>query len=178
MPATIDRTRPAPGIPPSLLAEIDNELTRRGFLAGAGGLAVLGTAGCGSDGALGDAPLPTVLPRKQLDYEQIAALDTDLILGVNSGLTEQEYQTLSGIAPTVAQVRGYAAYGAPWQEIARVVGRALGRSQQAEDLIAPIETRLQRARGQLPAFATSTGVLASSIEGTLYVYAEAPRHGS
>lgn len=123
---------------------------------------------------LGNAPIPAVLPVDELDYEQIAALRTDLILGLNSGLTQQEYDTLSGIAPTVAQHRDYADYGAPWQEITRLVGRALDREGRAEELIAPIERRLQQARARNPEFTAATAVLASSIDGTAYVYAEGP----
>lgn len=123
---------------------------------------------------LGDEPLPEVLPVEELNFEQIAALETDLILGVNSGLTEQEYETLAEIAPTVAQPKGHADYGAPWQEITRVVGHALGRSEQAEGLISPIEERFERARAEHPEFEDSTGLLATSIEGTVYVYAEGP----
>jgi iron complex transport system substrate-binding protein len=123
---------------------------------------------------LGDDPLPEVLPVDELNFEQIAALETDLILGVNSGLTEQEYETLSEVAPTVAQPKGYADYGAPWQEITRVVGRALGKQERAEGLIPPIEERFERAHAEHPEFEDSTGILATSIEGAAYVYAEGP----
>ena len=123
---------------------------------------------------LGDEPLPEVLPVEELNFEQITALEPDLIFGVNSGLTEQEYETLAEIAPTIAQPKGYADYGAHWQEITRVVGRALGRSKQAEELIQPIEERFERARAEHPEFEDSTGLLATSIEGAVYVYAEGP----
>ena len=123
---------------------------------------------------LGDEPLPEVLPVEELNFEQIAALETDLILGVNSGLTGQEYEMPSEIAPTVAQPKGYADYGAPWQEITRKVGRALGRSERAAGLIPPIEERFERARAEHPEFESSTGILATSIDGSAYVYAEGP----
>lgn len=123
---------------------------------------------------LGDDPLPEVLPVDELNFEQIAALETDLILGVNSGLTEQEYETLSEIAPTVAQPGEYADFGAPWQEIARLVGRALGRAEEAEGLIPDIEGRFERARERHPEFEGATGILATDIDGAVYIYAEGP----
>lgn len=123
---------------------------------------------------LGDRPLPEVLPVEGINFEQIVSLKPDLVLGVNSGLTQQEYDTLSKIAPTVAQPRGYADYGAPWQDITRAVGRAMGREQQAEELIGSVEGRCVRARREHPEFAGSTGLLATSIGGEAYAYAEGP----
>ncbi len=124
---------------------------------------------------LGDEPLPEVLPVEELNFEQIAALDTDLILGVNSGLTEDEYGKLSEIAPTIAQLKGYADFGAPWQKITRMVGRALGRPAQAEDLISPIEERFEQVKSDHPEFEGSTGLLAAVVDdGSFYIYAEGP----
>ncbi len=123
---------------------------------------------------LGDRPLPKVLPVEELNFEQIAALKPDAILGVNSGLTPDEYGKLSRIAPTVAQPAEYADYGAPWQEITRIIGRALGRPKQAEALVPDIERRFEQARADHPELRGSTGLLATSIDGSAYVYAEGP----
>ncbi len=125
--------------------------------------------------ALGDEPLPEVLPVDELNFEQISTLDADLILGVNSGLTRDEYDTLSEIAATVAQPAEYADFGVPWQEMARVIGRAVGREDRAEELIPDIEARFDETREQNPEFENSTGLLAADLEdGSVYVYAEGP----
>lgn len=58
------------------------------------------------------AAVTQVLPVDRMDFEQIAALRPDLILGVNSGLTEGDHELLQKIAPTVAQPAEYADYGA------------------------------------------------------------------
>lgn len=126
---------------------------------------------------LGEEPLPEVLPMSELNFEQVAALEPDVVLGLNSGLTESEYSKLSDIAPTVAQPRGHADYGAPWQEITRKVARSLGREEEAEGLIAPIEERFERARNEHPTFEDSTGLLAATIDGSTYVYSEGPAPG-
>lgn len=124
--------------------------------------------------ALGDKATPEVLPRKELDFEQIAALRPDLVLGLNSGLTRQEYRTLSKIAPTVAQPGEHPDYGIPWQEMSRVVGQALHRTDRAKRRVAEIKRRVEKARAHHRAFAKSTGLLATSIEGSAYVYTEGP----
>lgn len=118
---------------------------------------------------------PQVLPIETLEFERIAALAPDLILGINSGLTQEEYDRLSGIAPTIAQAPGYADYGAPWQTITTTVGAALGREADADALVPAIEQRFADARSAHPAFTGATGLLAALLEdGTFYVYAEGP----
>ncbi|WP_258934713.1 ABC transporter substrate-binding protein [Nesterenkonia pannonica] len=49
-----------------------------------------------------------MIPRsdEELDYEQIQAMEPDLILNVNSGYEEDEYNRLSEIAPTVSGPEG------------------------------------------------------------------------
>ncbi|RCV47624.1 iron-siderophore ABC transporter substrate-binding protein [Marinitenerispora sediminis] len=126
---------------------------------------------------LGDAPLPEVLPVEELNFERIAALEPDLILGVNSGLTQEEYDLLSNVAPTVAQPGDYPDYGAPWQDIARIVGRALDREAEAEALVADIEERFEQARTEHPEFDGATGLLATFIDEAAFVYAEGPAPG-
>lgn len=125
--------------------------------------------------ALGDRPLPEVLPVDELNFEQISMLGADLILGTNSGLTQEEYDTLSEIAPTVAQPAEYADFGVPWQEMARIIGRAVGREDRAEELVPEIEARFDEARQNNPEFEGSTGLLAADLEdGSVYAYAEGP----
>lgn len=122
-----------------------------------------------------EAPLPEVLPVAELDFEQIVTLEPDLILGINSGLTVEEYDTLSQIAPTVAQPGEYADFGAPWEVITRTVGQSLGRSEQAELLIPDIEVQFEAARQDHPAFEESTALLAAVVyDGSIYIYAEGP----
>ncbi|GAB3213255.1 iron-siderophore ABC transporter substrate-binding protein [Marinactinospora endophytica] len=127
--------------------------------------------------ALGDAELPEVLPVESLNFEQIGSLAPDLIVGINSGLTEDEYSTLSGIAPTVAQPADKADYGATWQEIARTIGVALDRVDDAEALVQDIEQQFEDVRAEHPEFAESTALLATSIGGEAWAYAEGPAPG-
>jgi iron complex transport system substrate-binding protein len=99
--------------------------------------------------ALGDAE-PEVLPSTELNFEQISALDPDLIVGISSGMTDQEYATLSEIAPTVAQSGDYIDYGVPWQEAQRVIGEATGHLAEAEALVADVEGHVQAIAEENP----------------------------
>jgi iron complex transport system substrate-binding protein len=121
---------------------------------------------------LGDAPKPEVLPSVELNFEQIAALQPDVIVGLYSGTTAEEYETLSKIAPTVAQPAEYVDYGIPWQELTRKVGLIVGKSAEAENLVADVEAQFASVREQHPEFANATGVIASTwgFPDTYYAY--------
>ncbi len=101
---------------------------------------------------------------QNFDYERIAALDPDLIIGLNTGMTQQEYDTLSRIAPTVASSADYPEYGMPWQASTRVVGQALGQPQRAEELIADVAARFTKAAGEHPEFAGKQALVAEVFE--------------
>src|SRR5690606_18648851 len=78
--------------------------------------------------------------------------EPDLILGLYVGLEQDEYETLSRIAPTVAQSGDHAAFGTPWQEMTRTAGAALGRAAEAEQLVEDVEGRFAAARAAHPEF--------------------------
>lgn len=101
--------------------------------------------------ALGDLE-PEVLPATDLNFEQIAALRPDVIIGQYIGLEKAEYEKLSKIAPTVAQPSGYPSFGAPWQLMTENIGAAVGKSEEAEALIADIEGQFATIREEHPEF--------------------------
>ena len=111
-----------------------------------------------ADEAAGDAD-PEILPRAEVDAEQIAALQPDLIMAVTAGLTEEEYATLSEIAPTVVQPEEYIAFGTPWQEQTRITGQALGQPDRAEELVSDVEAQIEQARADHPEFEGRTVTL-------------------
>lgn len=74
-----------------------------------------------------------VLMSGDLDYEAIAALQPDLILGIYSGIDEIAYQRLSSIAPTVVYRSG--PWSADWLEQTAIIGEALGKQTEAASLV-------------------------------------------
>lgn len=83
---------------------------------------------------------PPVLMSGDLDYEMIASLRPDLIVGVYSGIDERAYQRLSAIAPTVVYRSG--PWAADWREQTVVIGEALGMADDAGRLIADTDALL------------------------------------
>ncbi len=126
--------------------------------------------------ALGDAE-PVVLAAGELDIEAVAALQPDLIIGLYSGITAEQYELLSAIAPTVTQPGTYVDYGMPWQEQLLATGQAIGRAAEAEALLAATQDAFARIRAAHPEFEGKTAVIAGpSGDGAFWAYGiEDPR---
>ncbi|MDN5748814.1 MAG: iron-siderophore ABC transporter substrate-binding protein [Pseudonocardia sp.] len=122
--------------------------------------------------ALGDAtPVVLEAAAAQMEFEKIAAAAPDLILAVNSGLTQAQYDTLTAIAPTVAQSGEFVDYGTPWQDQTRIIGAALGRTAQAEELVADVEADFAAAREANPRFDGAIGIIGlTGTDGDYYPY--------
>jgi iron complex transport system substrate-binding protein len=119
---------------------------------------------------LGDAT-PEVLPSTELNFEQIAALDPDLIVGISSGMTDTDYATLSAIAPTVARPDGSADYGTPWDVSLEIAGRATGRSDEAAQVIADTRQLFVDTAAAHPEFDQATATVTFFFEGQPGTYA-------
>ena len=120
--------------------------------------------------ALGDAPMPEVLDFTDgIQYERIAALRPDLILAIYSGLAKKDYDTLSKIAPTVAQPPGQVDWGSSWQDEILTTGKAVGKPAEAERLRDEAEAQLAKAAKEHPEFAGQTAAVATPYQG-IYVY--------
>lgn len=118
---------------------------------------------------LGSAPPPEVLSGASTEFEKIAALAPDLILAQYAGLDQATFDTLSQIAPTVAQPGEYVDYGVPWQDVTRTVGTAVGRGAEADALVAEVEADIAAAAAEHPEFAGATALTVTPFEG-YYVY--------
>jgi iron complex transport system substrate-binding protein len=110
--------------------------------------------------ALGGAT-PTTLGFP-IPFEQVAALQPDLIVAVYEAVNEQQYARLSRLAPTVAHDPDFVDYGTPWEAMHRVVAQALGRSEEMEDMISDVEAQLATLAEEHPEFEGKTGLVLSS----------------
>ncbi|HEU4658227.1 MAG TPA: iron-siderophore ABC transporter substrate-binding protein [Capillimicrobium sp.] len=109
--------------------------------------------------ALGGAQ-PEVVAGQEINFEAVAAQRPDLIIAINAGLKEGDYDRLSKIAPTVAQSGEYIDFGMPWDEQTLLVGRALGRSEEAERVVEDVRARFAEVREEHPEFEGKTAILA------------------
>jgi iron complex transport system substrate-binding protein len=119
------------------------------------------------------AETPTVVPESTdaPAYEQIAEAAPDLILAVYSGITEEQYELLSEIAPTVAYPDE--AWSTPWRDVVSIVGDALGRSAEADEVLADIDSVMEEQAAAHPEFEGKTVAVIWDVAGTFYVYKSA-----
>ncbi|MFA9443741.1 iron-siderophore ABC transporter substrate-binding protein [Egicoccus sp. AB-alg6-2] len=83
-----------------------------------------------------------------IDFEAVADTNPDVILAAYSGLTEEDYTTLSQIAPVVAYPQ------LPWatsvQDMILMSSRAMGMSAEGERLVADYEADVAAAFAEHP----------------------------
>lgn len=107
----------------------------------------------------------------ELNFEAIAAADPDLITAIFRTLTEEEYQTLSKIAPTIAGAPGAEGFKTSWQDQTRIIGQAMGRGNEAEQLVAEVEEAYAEAAERHPEWDGAEVAFISLYEGgQLLVY--------
>jgi iron complex transport system substrate-binding protein len=121
---------------------------------------------------LGDSK-PTVLNVADgFQFEKIAGLRPDLIIGVNSGMKRADYEKFSRLAPTIAAGKGSTEYFSPWDQQVELVAAALGKPEQGRELIEQIEADYAAAAEANPEFAGKTATFSQNgfYDGMLYVY--------
>ena len=85
-----------------------------------------------------------------LDYEAIADSDPDVILAVYSGITQEEYDLLSQIAPVVAYPE--TAWTVSWRDWIHYTALGMGMEAEGDQLIADLETLLSEKIVNYPQF--------------------------
>ncbi|KQW53626.1 hypothetical protein ASC77_04995 [Nocardioides sp. Root1257] len=106
-----------------------------------------------------------------LEFEKIAALDPDLIVGTNAGLTKKDYQLLSAIAPTITD-EGATDYFSPWQDQVLQIARGLGREADGQQIVDDLEADYAAVADEHPEWSdlTATFSQGAPYDGILYVY--------
>jgi iron complex transport system substrate-binding protein len=96
-----------------------------------------------------------------IDFEAVADTQPDVILAAYSGLTQEEYDTLSKIAPVVAYPE--VAWGTSYQDMIRLNSSALGLADEGDALIQELQSDVDAALAKHPELTDST-VLFSYID--------------
>ena len=107
----------------------------------------------------------------EIDVDAILALAPDLILAPQSGISADEFETLSAMAPVVAYPD--TAWRTTWDEQIEIIGTALGKSDEAAELITGIEDDIAAAAAEHPEFKdVSFAYVYTAEPGALSLYQE------
>ena len=101
-------------------------------------------------------------------YEEIVEAAPDVILAPYSGITEEQYELLSEIAPTVAYPDQ--PWTTPWRETVTIVGTALGLADEAQGVLDDLDAQLAEQADAHPELAGNTVAAVWDVAGTFYVY--------
>jgi iron complex transport system substrate-binding protein len=101
-------------------------------------------------------------------YEEIVEAAPDVILAPYSGITEEQYELLSEIAPTVAYPDE--AWTTPWRETVTIVGTALGKADEAQAVLDDLDGELAARAEAHPELEGLTAAAVWDTAGTFYVY--------
>ncbi|OJF15848.1 iron ABC transporter substrate-binding protein [Couchioplanes caeruleus subsp. caeruleus] len=116
----------------------------------------------------GDTKPEIVGERDEYNLEKIASLKPDLIIAQYSGMKKEQYDKLSQLAPVVGQPKKFEDYQAPWQDMTRAIGKALGKEAKANELIDAVGKRFAEARKAHPEFAGKTTAVAEVYQAGTY----------
>ncbi|QFG23537.1 iron-siderophore ABC transporter substrate-binding protein [Actinomadura sp. WMMB 499] len=97
-----------------------------------------------------------------IDFEAVADTRPDVILAGYSGLTEEDYATLSEIAPVVAYPD--APWATPWREVVRMNSKAIGLEAEGEELIKGIEADISTAIAKYPQLKGKSAMFMTHID--------------
>ena len=84
----------------------------------------------------------------KINPQAVNATKPEVILAVYSGMSKEEYETLSKIAPTVAYPK--VAWGTPWRETIAINATAVGKKTEGDTLVADLEKQVADAVAKHP----------------------------
>ncbi len=89
-----------------------------------------------------------------LDFEAIANSKPDVILAAYSGITKEDYQTLSKIAPVVAYPK--AAWTTTWKQQVLLDSKGMGMEPQGKKLVQKTENKIHKGIKKYPQLKNKT----------------------
>ncbi|NYI76228.1 iron-siderophore ABC transporter substrate-binding protein [Nocardioides panzhihuensis] len=110
-----------------------------------------------------DAKTPVLFDETDgYDFEAVAGTNPDVILAGYSGLTEDDYKTLSEIAPVVAYPDD--PWATEWRDSVLQNAKGLGMESEGEDLVADLEQTIADAAATRPELKGTTGMFMTHVD--------------
>ncbi len=99
-----------------------------------------------------------------IDFEAVADTEPDVILAAYSGLTQEDYDTLSKIAPTVAFPE--TPWTTPWRDMIRLNSAGMGMAAEGDALIAELEGKIAAAADANPILGETSVMFLTHVDVT------------
>lgn len=106
----------------------------------------------------------------EVDAEELAAQNPDLIVAFWSELTDEQYQKFSQIAPTVTYKKGKGSYQQGWEDSVIMAGEALGQPEKGKKMVSDLQKRFTEIKDRHPEWQGKTIAIASIVDGQLGAY--------
>ncbi|GAA2346874.1 iron-siderophore ABC transporter substrate-binding protein [Saccharopolyspora halophila] len=107
----------------------------------------------------------------EVDVEKVIALQPDVMVALQSALTQEQYNRLAAFNPVVAQPPNSIDYGVNWREQAEAIGKAVGKQAEVEELIRQTQSRIDQTREANPKLRGKTHVtVRTDSKGTYAAY--------
>jgi iron complex transport system substrate-binding protein len=105
----------------------------------------------------------------ELPVEELLATDPDVLIAPYSGLTQEEYDAVTGAGVAVVAPEE-AIWSTPWRDVITETGEALGRADDAQEILDEMDQQVADAAAAHPEFAGTTIAYASDSVDTFYLY--------
>lgn len=110
-----------------------------------------------------DAETPVLFDETDgIDFEAVADTDPDVILAAYSGLTQEDYDTLSEIAPVVAYPE--TAWGTAWRDMIELNSEAMGMADEGEKLVSDLESEISDTADAHPELAGTSAMFLTHVD--------------
>lgn len=114
---------------------------------------------------------PTMLGTLEVSAEQVAALNPDLILDTRASGDKARYDQLAALGvPVVSIPKGGEQYATTWQDQLSMIGKALGKTAEADKVKADLDAKFAAAAAAHPEFKGKTVVVGSKMAGSYGAY--------
>lgn len=99
-----------------------------------------------------------------IDFEAVADTAPDVILAGYSGLTQEDYDTLSEIAPVIAYPEG--PWATSWRDMIEINSAGMGMAAEGEELVADLEQEIADTVGEYPQLAGRATMFLTHVDTT------------
>ncbi|MDD7928338.1 iron-siderophore ABC transporter substrate-binding protein [Microbacterium thalli] len=97
-----------------------------------------------------------------IDFEAVASTEPDVILAAYSGLTQEDYDTLSEIAPVVAYPES--AWATSWRDVIEFNAMGMGMAEEGEELVSTLEDEIEAAASKHPELAGTSAMFMTHVD--------------